>query len=264
MDDFDRLAAYVESETGFVTSYYDDAYLKRRVQARLRRTDADDFDEYHALLRADADERAALLDAFSINVTSFFRNADVWESVREILRSLTAERRSVKLWSAACSDGREPYTMALLALCDPEIDESRVHITATDIDREVLAEARAGTYRSTRMTDIADQLSPLDGYEEYVARDGDRFEVTEPVRSLVSFERHDLISGRPKRNFDLVTCRNLFIYIDAAYKLPILRIVTESLRDDGYLVIGKTETLPDELKPEFEPINRRRRIYRRN
>ena len=263
MDGFEDLVAYVEDETGFVTSYYDDAYLKRRIQARIRRTDADDFESYLSLLKADGAEREALLDAFSINVTSFFRNPDVWEGVREIMRSLTARGRQVTLWSAACSDGREPYTMALLALSDPEIDDSLVRITATDIDREVLALARRGVYVGTRMTDIGDQLAPLDGYERYVTRDGDRFEVGEEVRSMVTFERHDLISGSPKRNFDLVACRNLFIYIDAEYKLPILRIVTASLRDDGYLVIGKTETLPDELKSEFEAIDRRRRIYRR-
>ena len=260
---FDRLLRYVEDELDFATSYYDDSYLDRRVSSRMRRTDADDHAEYHALLQEGEREQEALLDAFSVNVTSFFRNAEVWAEVRSVLRSLTADRRRVRLWSAACSDGREPYSLAMLALDDPEIDESAVEITATDIDREILAVARNGVYESTRTTDVAEQLAPLRDSERYVERDDDRFEVTDAVTDLVSFERHDLINGDPKSDFDLVVCRNLFIYIDAEHKRPMLETVSKSLRDGGYLVIGKTETLPESLKPAFDPVARRLRIYKK-
>lgn len=260
---FDRLLRYVEDELDFATSYYDDSYLDRRVSSRMRRTDADDYAEYHALLQEDEREREALLDAFSVNVTSFFRNPEVWAELRSVLRSLTADRRRVRLWSAACSDGREPYSLAMLALDDPEIDESAVEITGTDIDREILAVARKGVYRSTRTTDVAEQLAPLDDSERYVERDDRRFEVADEVKDLVSFERHDLINGDPKSNFDLVVCRNLFIYIDAEHKLPMLETVSKSLRDGGHLVVGKTETLPETLKPAFDPVARRLRIYRK-
>ena len=261
---FDRLLDYVEAELGFAASYYDDAYLDRRVSSRMRRTDADDYAEYLDLLRTDDRERAALLDAFSVNVTSFYRNPEVWEEVRSVLRTLSAERDRVRLWSAACSDGREPYSLSMLALDDPDVDDSRIEITATDIDREILAAARAGVYESTRTTDIGEQLAPLTHYDRYVEHDGDRFAVTDPVKELVSFERHDLINGDPKSNFDLVVCRNLFIYIDAEHKLPILETVSESLSPDGYLVIGKTETLPETLKSAFDPVARRLRIYRKS
>ncbi|USZ68128.1 protein-glutamate O-methyltransferase CheR [Halorussus salilacus] len=260
---FDRLLRYVEDELGFATSYYDDAYLDRRVSSRMRRTDADDYAEYHALLADDDREQEALLDAFSVNVTSFFRNPKVWEELRSVLRSLSEESGTVRLWSAACSDGREPYSLAMLALDDPEVDESRIEITATDIDREILSAARQGVYRSTRTTDIAEQLAPLDEHERYVERDDESFAVTDPVKELVEFERHDLINGDPKSDFDLVVCRNLFIYIDTEHKLPILETVSKSLREGGYLIIGKTETLPDQLKPGFDAVARRLRIYRK-
>ncbi|WP_158056506.1 CheR family methyltransferase [Halorussus halophilus] len=259
---FDRLTEYVEAELGFATSYYDDSYLDRRVSSRMRRTDTDTYEEYHDLLRDDEEECDALLDAFSVNVTSFFRNPEVWEEMRPVLRELTDDNRRVRLWSAACSDGREPYSLSMLALDDPEIDESRVEITATDIDREILAAARQGVYESTRTTDIGEQLAPLSNYERFIEREGDQFAVTDAVKERVSFQRHDLINGEPKSNFDFVICRNLFIYIDTEHKLPILRTVTESLRDGGFLVIGKTETLPESLKPKFESVERRLRIYR--
>jgi len=260
---FDRLLRYVEDELGFATSYYDDAYLDRRVSSRMRRTDRDGYAAYQDLLREDENEREALLDAFSVNVTSFFRNPEVWAEVRSVLRTLSAEHRRIRLWSAACSDGREPYSLAMLALDDPEVDESKIEITATDIDREILGAAREGVYQSTRTTDIGEQLAPLDEYERYVEPDEGRFEVADAVTELVSFERHDLINGDPKSDFDFVVCRNLFIYIDAEHKLPILETVSKSLREGGYLVIGKTETLPEQLKPAFEPVARRLRIYRK-
>ncbi|MFC7079992.1 CheR family methyltransferase [Halorussus caseinilyticus] len=260
---FDRLLDYVETDLGFATSYYDDAYLDRRVSSRMRRTDTEGYDGYLDLLEDDEREQEALLDAFSVNVTSFFRNPEVWEQLRSVLRTLSAERNRVRLWSAACSDGREPYSLSMLALDDPEVDDSAIEITATDIDREILSAARRGVYESTRTTDIGEQLAPLDEYEQYVERDGDRFAVTDAVKDLVSFERHDLINGDPKSNFDLVICRNLFIYIDTEHKLPILETVSKSLSKDGYLVIGKTETLPELLKPAFEPVARRLRIYRK-
>lgn len=259
---FDRLLAYVEDELGFATSYYDDSYLDRRVSSRMRRSNTDTYEAYHDLLREDDEECDALLDAFSVNVTSFFRNPEVWEEIRPVLRELTANNRRVRLWSAACSDGREPYSLSMLALDDPEIEESRIEITATDIDREILAAARQGVYKSTRTTDIGEQLAPLSNYERFIDREGDQFAVTDDVKERVSFQRHDLINGDPKSNFDLVICRNLFIYIDTEHKLPILQTVTRSLRDEGYLIIGKTETLPESLKPTFESIERRLRIYR--
>ncbi|UPV74394.1 protein-glutamate O-methyltransferase CheR [Halorussus limi] len=260
---FDRLLGYVEAELGFATSYYDDSYLDRRVSSRMRRTDTEEYAEYHDLLKDDEREQEALLDAFSVNVTSFYRNPEVWEEVRQVLRALSDERGRIRLWSAACSDGREPYSLSMLALDDPEVDDASIEITATDIDREILAAARQGVYENTRTTDIGEQLAPLDEYERYVDRDDDQFAVTDPVKNLVSFERHDLINGDPKSNFDLVVCRNLFIYIDAEHKLPILKTVSKSLSVGGYLVIGKTETLPDTLKPAFEPVARRLRIYKK-
>ncbi|WP_049970245.1 CheR family methyltransferase [Haladaptatus cibarius] len=263
MNAFEELLSYVETELGFATSHYDESYLDRRVSSRMRRTDIEGHRQYLRRLKTDESEREALLDALSVNVTSFFRNPKVWEEIGTVLESVSENRRKIKLWSAACSDGREPYSMALLVVSNPEIQHRNVEITATDIDREVLSHARQGVYHSTRTTDIAEQLATLSGYEEFVRQDDSRYEVSERVKGLVRFEHHDLINGRSKSNFDLVSCRNLFIYINAEHKLPMLRTITDSLRDGGYLVIGKTETLPELLKDEYEPVDKRLRIYRK-
>ncbi|MDR5656852.1 protein-glutamate O-methyltransferase CheR [Halodesulfurarchaeum sp. HSR-GB] len=261
MNAFEDLITYIESETSFASSYYDESYLDRRISARMRRTKSEDYGAYFDLLKRDEDERAELLDTLSVNVTSFFRDEKVWHALREVVQDLAATNRSVDIWSAACADGREPYSLAMLAL-DAGLSPRSVDVLATDIDENALDRARQGVYQSTRTTDLEDQLSFLDDPLEYVSQDGDRIALTERVKDLISFERHDLITGDPKSGFDLVLCRNVCIYLDSEYKHPILETVSESLRPGGYLVLGQTETIPPDIKARFEAADPRLRIYR--
>ena len=261
-ESFTKLLEYVEDELGFATSHYNDSYLDRRVSSRMRRTGIETHEAYLERLRRDPEERAALLDSMSINVTEFFRNPDVWSGIRAVLRSLASRQSTVSVWSAACADGREPYSLSMLVEDDPLIDESAVTIHATDISDGALETARRGVYEASRTIDLAEQLSFLDDYDRYVERANGTFRVREPVKSRVTFERHDLINDPPKTGFDLVVCRNLFIYIDTDYKRPILETIANSLASDGYLVIGKAETIPPQLKSAFDVHDGRLRIYR--
>jgi chemotaxis protein methyltransferase CheR len=260
---FDYLLEFIGEEMDFESGFYNDAYMDRRITARMRRTDTDSYRAYRRLLERDADEREALLDSLSINVTSFFRNPEAWEHLRSVLRELTAENRRVEVWSAPAADGREPYSIAMLALDDPEIDASRLSILGTDINRDVLRRAREGVYETSQTTDIAEELEPLSSLSPYIDQDGSTFTVRENVKEMVTFEQHDLIRGEPKHEKDLVLCRNLLIYIDASYKVPIFETIVGSLREDGYLMIGMTETIPAEMRGEFEPVDKQHRIYRK-
>ena len=260
---FHELLTFIEEEMEFESGFYNDAYLDRRITARMRRTDHDDYTAYQRLLERDEEERQALLDSLSINVTGFFRNPEAWEKLRLVLRELTENNRTVRIWSAPCADGREPYSIAMLAMEDSEVLDRRIEITATDINAEILKAARAGIYETSQTSDIAAELDPLEDPSKYVDEEAEQFAVRKAVKEKVSFEQHDLIRGDPKRDFDLVLCRNLLIYIDASYKTPIFRTIRGSLRDGGYLMIGMTETLPTECRDEFEPAYKQHRIYRR-
>ncbi|MFB6109750.1 MAG: protein-glutamate O-methyltransferase CheR [Halodesulfurarchaeum sp.] len=260
MNAFEDLIDYIESETSFASSYYEESYLDRRISARMRRTQSEDYGEYYQLLREDESERAELLDTLSVNVTSFFRDEKVWRTLREVLSSLAGESRTVDIWSAACADGREPYSLAMLAL-DAGIPARSIDILATDIDENALERARQGVYQSTRTTDLAEQLSFLEDPSAYVDQEGDRIAIGDTVKDRITFERHDLITGDPKSGFDLVLCRNVCIYLDSEYKHPILETVSESLRPGGYLVLGQTETLPPDIKERFEAADPRLRVY---
>ena len=258
---FDDLLGYIGRELDFETGFYNDAYLERRITARMRRTDTESFGAYERLLKSDESEHEALLDSLSINVTGFFRNPDAWEQLRSVLRKLTS-RGSTRVWSAPCADGREPYSLAMLARDDPEIDARRLSILGTDINHEILRAARAGEYKTSTTTDIESELEPIEDSTAYVEQDGDQFVVRDTIKRMVDFEQHDLIRGPAKRDFDLVLCRNLLIYIDTDYKVPIFETIRNSLRTGGYLMIGMTETLPMGSRDGFEPVDKRHRIYR--
>jgi chemotaxis protein methyltransferase CheR len=257
---FDEVLAHVDS-LGFRSDVYGRAYLNRRVNSRMRRLGTTDHEEYLAVLRNDPDEGAALLDALSVNVTSFFRNPDVWTALEPVLEELAAERGSLRAWSAPSSDGREPYSLAMLA---SDVSGLRtIDVLGTDIDPEALTRARAGVYTDTQTTDIGAELAPVGDWGQYVARSGDRYTVGPSVKRLVSFEQHDLVRDGPKSGFDLVLSRNLLIYIAPGHKETIVSTLTDSLRVGGYLVIGLTETLPAGSRDRFEPVDQRRRIYRK-
>jgi len=258
---FDRLLDTIDARLDFESDFYNEAYLDRRITARIRRTGVEDYDAYRQLLD-DPDEHEALLDSLSINVTGFFRNPEVWEQLRPVLADLTDDRRQVNVWNAPCADGREPYSVAMLALDANEIDQTKIDILGTDINADVLERARAGTYETSTTSDIATELEPLSDPTAYVDREGSTFTVTDEVRSMVTFERHDLVSGSAPGSFDIAFCRNLLIYIDAAYKEPIFETLVDGLDPGDYLVIGMTETVPISLRDRFEPVDKRRRIYR--
>ncbi|QSG10852.1 Methylase of chemotaxis methyl-accepting protein [Halapricum desulfuricans] len=260
---FDQLLEYIGDELDFESGFYNDAYMDRRITARMRRTDTDSYRAYHRLLERDDGEREALLDSLSINVTGFFRNPEAWDGLRTVLRKLTDDRRQVNVWSAPSADGREPYSVAMLALDDPGIDADRIDVLGTDINHEILRTARSGVYETSKTTDIAEELEPLSQLDPYIQRDGNTFEVRDRVSELVSFEQHDLIRGESKGPFDLVLCRNLLIYIDSSYKVPIFETIEGSLRDGGYLMIGMTETIPAEMRETFEAADKQHRIYRK-
>lgn len=261
--DFDGVLRQIGDSVPFEPGYYNESYLDRRISARMRRRDTDTHAEYERLLREDGDEREALMDALTINVTEFFRNPEMWETLRGVLRDLTDDRRHVRVWSAPCADGREPYSLAMLACDDPEIDEGRVEVLGSDISAEALENAREGVYHTTRTTDIADELGLLDDPDRYVERDGDAFRVREAPRRLVGFETHDLIRDGARDPFDVVLCRNLLIYIDIDHKAALFDTLGASLREGGVLVVGMTESVPPNRGDAYEAIDKRRRVFRR-
>jgi len=258
---FVSVIEHIQKEVNFEPEYYNEAYLKRRISARMRRQGVETYSEYLTVLEEDGDEKEQLLDSLTINVTNFFRNEGMWEDLRDVLATLTSKNRSVKIWSAPCADGREPYSAYMLALDDNRVNDSRISVLGTDISDDALEHARKGVYKTTRTTDIGEELGLLNNPEKYVTVESDTFTVKPEIRREITFENHDLVQDGPKENYDLVFCRNLLIYIDTKYKMPVFETLIKSLKPNGYLVVGMTETLPHEIRSDFTPVSNKHRLY---
>ncbi|AEA47469.1 CheR family methyltransferase [Archaeoglobus veneficus] len=245
--------SFVKNELGLRA--YKDSYLMRRINARMIRRGIRDTEEYLKILQEDKEEIRALKDALSINVTAFFRNPEVWQKLKEILEE---DDTPIKAWSAACADGREPYSLAML--CE-EIGRD-IKIIATDIDEDALAAARRGVYEDSSVTNLMKELSFIGNIEKYVEIDGKTFRVKPSIKRKVTFMRHDMIrNAPPASDFDLVLCRNFLIYIEPEYKPKVTENLYLALKKGGILVLGKTESLP--VEGYFEAVDRINRIYRR-
>lgn len=241
------LLSYVKSDLGL--SAYKDSYLLRRLRARMIRNGIDSEKEYLNVLKKDKKELKALKDSLSINVTSFFRNPEVWDRLKDILN----DKQKIKVWSAACADGREPYSLAIIS----DQVGTDMKIIATDINKDALQKAREGVF-----SDIDEELYYLkDGHNYFNISDG-KYIVKPFLQKKVKFTNHDIInSPPPASDFDLVLCRNFLIYIEPENKYIVSEHLMESMKKGSLLVLGKTETLP--IEKNFESVDRVNKIFRR-
>jgi chemotaxis protein methyltransferase CheR len=255
----------VQRERGLDCRQYKVNFLKRRLAVRMRIRGAESYREYMRLL--DDDEYTKLFQSLTINLSYFFRDETAFEAVRDkVLRTLIQEKakgrsRLIRVWSAGCAGGEEPYSIAILfhELLGKDLKDWQVRIYATDLDTGTLEKARRGVYNefSFRGVDpkyIARYFNPLSQGE---------YAVKPEVAALVRFERLDLIADSPPRRLDLILCRNVMIYFSREQQLRLLAIFHHSLRDGGYLVIGKTEVLMGAMAKLFKPLDLRERIYTR-
>lgn len=254
-------------DRGLDCEQYKEAYLKRRIGVRLRATGAGGYLDYVRILRRDPEEYAMLLNELTINVTQFFRDPDVYGRladfvIPELLESKkSAGRRSIRVWSAGCASGEEPYSVAILLAeaLGTEGGDWNVRITGSDLDDGSLEAAKAARYEKVEMPDgIA-----TEGYFE-VERPGNGtgYRVIEEVRRRVKFERENLLDARERRHFDLVLCRNVLIYFAREVQSRVVRSLAASMQKDGFLVLGKSETLGLEAGRMFTPVFPRERIYK--
>jgi len=265
--DFDQLTRKISVERGFGCASYKEKCLKRRIAVRMRARGAHTYEEYAKILDSDSAEYDRLLDALTINVTKLFRNWDAYASIAaNVVPELWArETNEIRVWSAGCSSGDEPYSLAVLfhrhaAMNGMLTQLSRVRILGTDIDRQCLAAAERGEFDEGDFADTPDELRA-----RYFSATSP-FTITPAVRSLVRFERRDLLSqpapiegGR----FDLVVCRNVLIYFDRDTQEQLFTTFHDALAPGGFLVLGKVETLLGRARSMFAPVDARERVFRR-
>ncbi len=257
-----RIYALLRSKTGHDFSRYKDSTFIRRVQRRMQVVHLSSVPDYVGLLRKDAREVELLFRDLLIGVTQFFRDARAFDALAsEVIPKLIANKKpddQVRVWVAGCASGEEAYSLAIL-LCEQLARADappRVQIFATDIDDQALDVARAGRYPET----IARDVSP-ERLERFFVKDGNGYRVAKNVREMCIFSVHNLIKDAPFSRLDLVSCRNLLIYLNATLQNRIVPLFHFALRNGGYLFLGSSENVTQHGKL-FTSVDGRHRIFK--
>ena len=263
---FADLTRKISREAGLSLDAYKDKCLKRRIAVRMRACGVHTYADYAAVLERSPAEYELLKDAITINVTRFYRNAETWNLLRDTLLEeiCEADGGEVRVWSAGCSSGEEPYTVAVL-IADYFDRHGRsdrltkVTVDATDIDRESLERAQAGSYRREALTDL-----PAGLLSRYFEEDGAGYRVFERVRRQVFVRPLDLNTQPPPRgHYHLILCRNVVIYFGRPTQERLFLAFAEALAPGGILVLGKVETLFGPARDRLTLLDPRERVYRR-
>jgi chemotaxis methyl-accepting protein methylase len=263
---FLSLTRKISREAGLSLDAYKDKCLRRRIAVRMRACGVHSYSDYQALLDRTPAEYERLKDAITINVTRFYRNAETWNLLRASLIQdiCAADYGEIRVWSAGCSSGEEPYTLAMLIADHLERQGTPerlrlVTVDATDVDRQSLERARTGRYRREALTDL-----PAGWAERYFEHEGDERLVIERVRQRVMVRAADLSSDPPpRRNYHLIVCRNVVIYFGRPTQERVFATFAEALAPGGFLVLGKVETLFGPARDRLTLLDPRERVYRR-
>ncbi len=254
----------IHERSGIDFSAYKMPTIMRRLQRRLVATGTENLDSYVDYVSAHPDEYRKLIGSFLIKVTEFFRNPELFDYLRErVLPELiaTARRRNneLRLWSAGCATGEEAYSLAILvaeALSD-DLERFTIRIFATDLDNEAITFARRGIYPAAMLATLSADL-----IARYFTQVDDAYEVKKRIRALTVFGQHDLGQRAPFPRIDLCLCRNVLIYFTPELQKRALQLFAFSLRDGGYLALGKAESTSP-LTESFAPVDATLKIYRR-
>ena len=236
---YDRMARAVRSLVGIDLSQYKPAQVWRRVNGFATARGLPDADALVAKAHQDAVLRQAFLDMLTINVSEFFRNAEAWDAlVAQYLKPMLLGQLSVRIWSAGCSLGYEPFTIAMLAR---EIaPHTPVHILATDLDETILSRARKALYTEAQMAGVSPSRRA-----RFFRKVDNGWEAGPEIQAPITWRRHDLLRDPYERPFDLICCRNVVIYFTEQAKSDLYRRFCEVLRPGGVLFLGATESIPN-------------------
>jgi len=265
-EDFEALRALVRSLTGISLGEQKRELVYGRLSRRLRALRLASFKEYRALLASDPGELAQLVNAITTNLTAFFRERHHFDYLREhVLRPIAEERRAsqrLRIWSAGCSSGEEPYSIAMTVLEALTEDRRRdVRILATDLDSDMLTRARAGAYPPERLTSIGpSRLARF--FDQRHDRAAAAWQVKPEVAALVTFKQLNLMHSLPMKGpLDAIFCRNTVIYFDKDTQRDLFARMAVLQRPGALLFLGHSESL-FKVSTDYTLIGRT--IYRRN
>lgn len=245
MDNYSFFVDKWKKMTGVDLALYKEAQMKRRLTSLYEKKGYGDFREFALALEKNEALLQETLDRMTINVSEFYRNYKRWEVLEKTILPLLKPAKTLKVWSAACSTGEEPYTLSMILSRQKGLTDYQ--IIATDIDDKVLQKAKEGVYQERSLQEVPKEMKEL-----YFTQDGNRFKVKDEIRKNIRFQKHNLLADPYEKDFDIIVCRNVLIYFTEEAKEKIYHKFSGSLKNKGILFVGSAEQIFNPEKYGFQ------------
>ncbi|EGY01647.1 chemotaxis methyltransferase CheR [Nitrospirillum viridazoti Y2] len=264
VEDFDMFCTMLKQRSGLVLTK-DKAYLlESRLMPVARKWNLKTLDELAATVRARKDENLLkdITEAMTTNESSFFRDQKPFDQFKQVvlptLLESRATKKSIRIWSAACSSGQEAYSLAMMLSEDSvRLNGWRIEIVGTDLSSEMVEKSRAGIYTQFEVQ----RGLPITMLVKYFKQTGDKWQLSPQIRQMATFREYNLLTDlSPLGQFDVVFCRNVLIYFDQPTKTKVLEAIAKQMPSDGVLYLGGAETVLG-ITDRFKPMEGQRGLY---
>lgn len=246
MQGYEVFKEKVYRKTGIDLSLYKERQMKRRIDSLIKRNGENSYQAYFDRMDRDKKIFDEFINYLTINVSEFYRNANQWEVlVSEVIPQLLKGKTNLKVWSAACSTGEEPYTL-VMALSN-HLPLSKIKVLAVDIDKEAMNKAQAGVYTAKSVEAV-----PKAFLEKYFTPVGGAYKINDEIKRCVEFKQMNLLSDTYPSQCDLIVCRNVMIYFTDQAKDEMYHKFNQALIPGGVLFVGSTEQIIVPKKYNFE------------
>ena len=248
MINYEEFSSGILKLTGIDLSQYKERQMKRRIDSLITKNEIKNYEEYLVALKNNEKLYEEFMNYITINVSEFFRNKEQWTLLKEevVPYLIKSFGKKLKIWSAACSTGEEPYSLVMLL--SEFLPLSDIHIIATDIDKQVLNKAKSGIYKQRELSGIPKEY--IDKY--FVEIEKNKYKVKDEVRACVEFKIHNLLADSYPKDCDLIVCRNVMIYFTEEAKKDIYIKFNEVLKKQAVLFVGSTEQIIGYQKIGYE------------
>ncbi len=237
--DYEQFKEQVLALTKINLHMYKEKQMKRRIDSLIAKHKINGYKDYVDAIKKDAKLFEEFVNYLTINVSEFWRNPDQWKVLEELVMPelIKMSGKNLKVWSAACSTGDEPYSLVMLM--SKFMPLSNIKVLATDIDKQVLEKARVGLYNEKSLAGL-----PKEFKDKYFTKIGEsNYQISEEIKRCVEFKEGNLLADKYPTGLDLILCRNVVIYFTDEAKTEIYKKFNESLKTGGYLFVGSTEQI---------------------
>lgn len=244
--DYQDFIKKIKNKTKIDLSLYKELQMKRRLVSFYEKKGFSSFNEFFLAINHDDSLLQEFLDRITINVSEFYRNYNRWEVLEtKIIPKLLQRSKKLKIWSAACSTGEEPYTIAMIL--SKFVPLSTISILATDIDKNILQRAKIGKYPERSLQEVPSSIK-----QKYFTKSGEFYDINSDIKNAIQFKQHNLLGDKYEENYDLIVCRNVLIYFTEEAKQELYLKFSAALKKDGILFVGSTEQIFNPSQYGFE------------